>query len=152
MVFVSGEDVRRRSRQVVPRPNPSGQARLGWFFIAEHAWAGDPVNCEPFKHAELVWIDPGAPRPDVVAYTWAGLTAWRSGVQFAVHWQEPGSPVHYDPGRVAAVVVPRFCSRARSSTRIRKTRPHATAMVRLASDNQFPMNRPSPMTARRIPA
>jgi hypothetical protein len=39
-----------------------------------------------------------APPPDMVAYTWAGLTAWRSGAQFAVHWQEPGSPVHYDPG------------------------------------------------------
>jgi hypothetical protein len=60
--------------------------------------AGDPVNREPPKHAELAWIDPGAPASDMVAYTWAGLTAWRSGAQFAVHWQEPGSPVHYDPG------------------------------------------------------
>ena len=75
-----------------------GQARLGWFFTAEDGWAGDPVNREPSKHAELVWIDPGAPPPDMVAYTWAGLTAWRSGAQFAVHWQDPGSPVHYDPG------------------------------------------------------
>lgn len=87
-----------RCAVVIHHRSPSGQARLGWFFTAEHGWAGDPVNREPSKHAELAWIDPGAPPRDMVAYTWAGLTAWRSGAQFAVHWQEPGSPVHYDPG------------------------------------------------------
>ena len=87
-----------RCAVVIHHRSPSGQARLGWFFTAERGWAGDPVNREPSKHAELAWIDPGAPPPDMVAYTWAGLTAWRSGAQFAVHWQDPGSPVHYDPG------------------------------------------------------
>jgi hypothetical protein len=71
---------------------------VGWFFTAEHGWAGDPVNREPAKHAELIWVAPGAPPQDMVAYTWAGSRAWRSGAQFAVHWQELGSPVHYDPG------------------------------------------------------
>jgi 8-oxo-dGTP pyrophosphatase MutT (NUDIX family) len=87
-----------RCAVVIHHRSPSGQARLGWFFTAERGWAGDPVNREPSKHAELAWIDPGALPPDMVAYTWAGLTAWRSGAQFAVHWQDPGSPVHYDPG------------------------------------------------------
>jgi 8-oxo-dGTP pyrophosphatase MutT (NUDIX family) len=86
-----------RCAVVIHHRSPSGQARLGWFFAAEPGWAGDPVNREPTKHAELVWIDPGAPPKGMVAYTWAGLRAWRSGVQFAVHWQGPDSPVHYDP-------------------------------------------------------
>jgi 8-oxo-dGTP pyrophosphatase MutT (NUDIX family) len=87
-----------RCAVVVHHRSPSGQARLGWFFTAEHGWAGDPVNREPAKHAELIWVDPGVPLRDMVAYTWAGLRAWQSGARFAVHWQEPGSPVHYDPG------------------------------------------------------
>ena len=82
---------------VIHHRSPSGQARLGWFFTACPGWVGDPVNREPSKHTGLVWVDPDALPGDMVAYTWAGLRAWRSGAQFAVHWQEPGSPVHYDP-------------------------------------------------------
>ena len=65
---------------------------------ARPGWRGDPVNREPAKHAGLAWVDPSAPPGDLVAYTWAGLRAWQSGAPHAIHFQEPGSPVHYDPG------------------------------------------------------
>ena len=87
-----------RCAAVVHHRSPGGQARIGWFFAAEAGWAGEPVNREPAKHSELVWIDPAAPPADLVAYTWAGLAAWRAGAPWAIHWQQQGSPVHYDPG------------------------------------------------------
>jgi len=60
-------------------------------FAAAPGWAGEPVNREPARHAELVCIDPGAPPEDLVAYTRAGRRTWQSGAAFAVHWQRPGS-------------------------------------------------------------
>ncbi len=88
-----------RCATVVHHRGPGSQARIGWFFTAEHGWTGEPVNREPAKHAELAWIDPADPPDDLVAYTWAGLRAWMAGAPHAVHWQDPGSPVHYEPGR-----------------------------------------------------
>jgi 8-oxo-dGTP diphosphatase len=87
-----------RCAAVVHHQNPRGQARIGWFFAAERGWAGEPVNRELAKHAALVWIDPTAPPDDLVAYTWAGISAWRAGAPCAIHFQRPGSPVHYKPG------------------------------------------------------
>jgi hypothetical protein len=66
--------------------------RIGWFFAAAPGWAGEPVNREPVKHSELVWVDRAAPTADLVAYTCAGLAAWRAGAPWAIHWQQPGSP------------------------------------------------------------
>ena len=86
-----------RCATVVHHRGPSGQARIGWFFAAEPGWTGEPGNQEPAKHAGLVWIDPAAPPGDLVAYTWAGLRAWQSGASHAIHFQEPGSPVRYEP-------------------------------------------------------
>ena len=83
---------------VVHHRGPGGQSRIGWFFAAEPGWTGEPVNREPAKHAGLAWIDPAEPPGDLVAYTWAGLRAWRSGAPHAIHFQEPGSPVRYEPG------------------------------------------------------
>jgi 8-oxo-dGTP pyrophosphatase MutT (NUDIX family) len=87
-----------RCAAVVHHRGPGGQARIGWFFAAEPGWAGDPVNREPAKHAELVWIDPAAPPDDLVAYTWAGLRAWQAGAPYAIHFQHAGSPLNYEPG------------------------------------------------------
>jgi 8-oxo-dGTP pyrophosphatase MutT (NUDIX family) len=83
---------------VVHHRGPGGQARIGWFFAAAPGWDGDPVNQEPAKHSELAWIDPADPPEDLVAYTWAGLRAWQAGAPYAIHFQEPGSPVRYEPG------------------------------------------------------
>ena len=87
-----------RCAAVVHHLGPGGQPRIGWFFAAVAGWPGEPVNREPAKHTELVWIDPAAPPCDLVAYTWAGLRAWQAGAPYAIHWQHPGSPVHYEPG------------------------------------------------------
>jgi 8-oxo-dGTP diphosphatase len=83
---------------VVHHRSPGGQARIGWFFAAVRGWDGEPVNQEPAKHSELAWIDPADPPEDLVAYTWAGLCAWQAGAPYAIHFQEPGSPVRYKPG------------------------------------------------------
>ena len=82
---------------VVHHRRPGGQARMGWFFAARPGWFGEPVNREPRKHSALVWVDPADPPMDLVAYTWAGLRAYREGAPFAIHFQDEGSPVHYDP-------------------------------------------------------
>ncbi len=68
-----------RCAAVVHHRSPGGQARIGWFFAAEAGWAGEPANREPARHAGLAWADPAAPPADLVAYTWAGLAAWRAG-------------------------------------------------------------------------
>lgn len=86
-----------RCATVVHHRGPGGQPRIGWFFAAGPGWRGEPANREPAKHDGLAWVDPAAPPCDLVAYTWAGLRAWRSGAPHAIYFQEPGSPVHYDP-------------------------------------------------------
>jgi hypothetical protein len=67
-----------------------------------HVEAGETVSeaaiRETAKHSALAWIDPGDPPDDLVAYTWAGLRAWRAGAPHAIHFQQPGSPVRYHPG------------------------------------------------------
>ena len=78
---------------VVHHRGPGGQARIGWFFAAEPGWRVSRSTGKPAKHAGLVWIDPAEPSGDLVAYTWAGLRAWRSGAPYAIRFQEPGSPV-----------------------------------------------------------
>ena len=67
-------------------------------FRRSPGWDGEPVNQEPAKHSELVWIDPADSPEDLVAYTWAGLRAWQAGAPHAIHFQEPDSPVRYEPG------------------------------------------------------
>ncbi len=82
---------------VVHHRGPSGRARVGWFFAARPGWAGEPVNREPAKHSAFVWVEPDDPPADLVAYTWAGLRAYREGARFAIHFQRDDSPVHYSP-------------------------------------------------------
>lgn len=86
-----------RCAAVIHHRGPGGQVRIGWFFAAEPGWAGEPVNREPAKHTELVWVDPAAPPDDLVAYTWAGIRAWMSAAPYAIHFQGAGSPVNYEP-------------------------------------------------------
>jgi 8-oxo-dGTP pyrophosphatase MutT (NUDIX family) len=94
-----------RCAVVVHHRGPGGQTRVGWFFAAEPGWAGEPVNREQAKHSGLEWIDPAVPRPDLVAYSWAGLRAWQARAPFAIHFQTPGSPVHFDPGHEDELVL-----------------------------------------------
>jgi len=86
-----------RCAAVIHHRGPGGQDKIGWFFAAEPGWTGEPVNREPAKHSGLVWVDPAAPPHDLVAYTWAGIRAWRAGAPYAIHLQGAGSPVNYEP-------------------------------------------------------
>jgi hypothetical protein len=90
---------------VMHHRGPGGQVRIGWFFAAALGWDGEPVNQEPAKHSELAWIDPTDPPENLVAYTWAGLRAWQAGAPHAIHFQEPGSPVRYEPGHEQELIL-----------------------------------------------
>jgi 8-oxo-dGTP diphosphatase len=78
---------------VVHHRNPSGESRVGFFF-ATTQWVGDPVNTEPAKCRRLVWVDPDNPPAETIAYTAAGLHAWRSGMLVALDgWNTTGQAI-----------------------------------------------------------
>ena len=70
---------------VMHHRNAEGQARVGFFFRAE-GWVGEPVNREPSKCSELVWIpvDDAVP-DDMVAYPAEALRRIRRGETFSLH-------------------------------------------------------------------
>jgi 8-oxo-dGTP diphosphatase len=73
---------------VLHRGDPGGQDRVGFFFTTER-WDGDPVNAEPHKCSELVWVDPGDLPDDLVPYQAAGLVGSLSTAAFSVHgWED----------------------------------------------------------------
>jgi len=61
-----------RFAHVAHRHDPDGRDRVGFFFAAQH-WRGEPVNAEPHKCTELVWVDPDDLPEDVVRYQAAVL-------------------------------------------------------------------------------
>lgn len=69
---------------VMHHRNPEGQARVGFFFRAER-WAGEPVNCEPGKCSEVVWIPADAVPGDMVAYPAEALRKIARGEVFSLH-------------------------------------------------------------------
>lgn len=74
---------------VVHHRNPAGEARVGFFFVA-NTWTGEPTNAEPDKCRRLVWVDPNHPPAETIAYTAAGLQAWCSGATVALDgWTAP---------------------------------------------------------------
>ncbi|MER8041730.1 NUDIX domain-containing protein [Streptomyces sp. NPDC094032] len=75
---------------------PSGSARVGFFFEVRR-WRGTPRIREPEVCDGMAWFPLDALPQPIVAYCRAGLHAYRSGTRIAVHFQEPGDPVAYDP-------------------------------------------------------
>jgi 8-oxo-dGTP diphosphatase len=57
--------------------------RFGFFFEAGR-WSGEPVNAEPHKCSELVWVDPRDPPPDVVPYQAVALTCLAGRSRFSL--------------------------------------------------------------------
>jgi 8-oxo-dGTP pyrophosphatase MutT (NUDIX family) len=55
------------------------------FFVACRRWTGDPVNAEPHKCSELVWVDPSALPDDVIPYVRAGIEHVIAGRTFSEH-------------------------------------------------------------------
>lgn len=58
--------------------------RFGFFFQPEH-WDGQPANCEPHKHSELIWADPDKLPPDTHEYTAAAIAAIQRGSTFTLN-------------------------------------------------------------------
>jgi SAM-dependent methyltransferase len=87
---------------------PGGSARIGWFFEAHLAEADrQPSNREPDKCSELAWFPLGGLPDDMVAYSRAGVDAYRTGERFVLHLHERGDPIAYAPrGPGRAVVLP----------------------------------------------
>ncbi|NJC68116.1 NUDIX domain-containing protein [Planosporangium thailandense] len=78
-----------RCRHVMHRNDPTGYDRVGFFFEADR-WAGEPVNREPDKCSELVWVDPDALPDDVIAYPAAAVAQIQRGTAFSLHgWDTP---------------------------------------------------------------
>lgn len=69
---------------VIHRGDAAGHDRIGFFFEAER-WEGEPVNAEPHKCSELVWVNPADQRDDVVPYQAAGLTGSLGPTPFSLH-------------------------------------------------------------------
>lgn len=63
-----------RCAHVMHRAPDSGPDRVGFFFIVDR-WTGEPVNSEPDRCSELVWVDPAALPSDVIAYPAAAIRA-----------------------------------------------------------------------------
>ncbi|MEU4359966.1 methyltransferase, FxLD system [Streptomyces virginiae] len=75
---------------------PGGQARIGFFFEVRR-WSGTPRVMEPDKCDAIEWFALDKLPASMVAYCRAGLDAYRAGAPVAVHFQDPGDPIAYDP-------------------------------------------------------
>jgi 8-oxo-dGTP pyrophosphatase MutT (NUDIX family) len=75
---------------VVHHRNPGEEARVGFFF-ATSVWAGEPVNAEPDKCAGLLWADPDDLPGHTIAYSAAGVRAYREGSAFVLHGWDPAA-------------------------------------------------------------
>ncbi|MFF2144635.1 phosphotransferase [Kitasatospora sp. NPDC058190] len=85
-----------RHAVTVHHRNPAGGARIGVFFEVRH-WHGEPRIMEPAVCDAMGWY-PLADLPSpMVAYCRAGLDAYQAGRPFAVHFQQPGDPIAFDP-------------------------------------------------------
>jgi 8-oxo-dGTP pyrophosphatase MutT (NUDIX family) len=65
--------------------NPeTGHARIGFAFTPR-TWSGEPVNAEPGKHSELIWVTPARLPPDTVGYAAAVIAAAERGLPFTLN-------------------------------------------------------------------
>ncbi|MFD7409002.1 phosphotransferase [Streptomyces sp. NPDC059866] len=85
--------------------SPGGGARVGFFFEVRN-WQGTPHVREPDVCDAMGWFPLDAQPEPMVAYCRAGLDAYRAGARMAVHFQEPGDPIAYDPAADRLVLVP----------------------------------------------
>ncbi|MEV6330441.1 phosphotransferase [Streptomyces sp. NPDC051909] len=85
-----------RAVSTVHHRAPGGGARVGFFFEVRR-WGGEPRILEPDKCDSLDWFPLDALPEPMVAYCRAGLDAYGSGAGAALHFQEAGDPIAYDP-------------------------------------------------------
>lgn len=75
---------------------PAGGARTGVFLVVVD-WQGEPEITEPDRCDAMDWFGWDALPEPMVAYCRAGLDTYRAGARLAVHFQQPGDPIAYDP-------------------------------------------------------
>ncbi|MGW6982183.1 phosphotransferase [Streptomyces sp. NPDC054932] len=79
------------------RPPVGTRSRIGVFFEVRR-WSGRPQVREPDRCDGMGWYPLDALPGPMVAYCRAGLDAYRAGLPAAVHFQQPGDPIHHTPG------------------------------------------------------
>lgn len=102
-IVVDPADV--RAAVTMHHRSPAGGARIGVFFEVRR-WEGTPKVMEPQVCDAMEWFAFDRLPEPMVAYCRAGLDAYRAGARMAVHFQEPGDPIAYDPTVDRLVLVP----------------------------------------------
>ncbi|MEU3826750.1 NUDIX domain-containing protein [Streptomyces sp. NPDC029080] len=102
-VVISPADV--RAAVTVHHRGPGGRSRTGFFFEVRR-WRGDPRIAEPQVCDAMDWARLDALPVGTVAYCKAGLDAYASGARLAVHFQQPGDEIAYDPAADRLHLVP----------------------------------------------
>ncbi|MFE9424244.1 phosphotransferase [Kitasatospora sp. NPDC006697] len=85
-----------RHAVTVHHRSPGGGARIGILFEVRR-WSGDPRVMERAVCDAMDWYSLAELPSPIVAYCRAGLDAYQAGRQFAVHFQEPGDPIEFEP-------------------------------------------------------
>ncbi|MER6095967.1 NUDIX domain-containing protein [Streptomyces sp. NPDC001728] len=85
--------------------SPGGGARVGFFFEVRR-WSGVPRVMEREVCDGMGWFAFDAMPEPMVAYCRAGIDAYRAGARVAVHFQEPGDLIGYDPKMDRVRLVP----------------------------------------------
>lgn len=70
---------------IMHRKNAEGQERIDMYFVVEN-WQGEPVNKEPHKCSELVWLDQKDLPGDCVAIFKQGFSLGLKNVMYSENW------------------------------------------------------------------
>lgn len=119
---------------------PAGTARIGVVLEVRH-WHGDPQIMEPAVCDAMGWYPLDALPSPMVAYCRAALDAYRAGRPLAVHFQQPGDPIAYDPDRDRLRTIPSADNHRdgmRPSAAVRKFTEHAVGRITTWTDTSWP--------------
>ncbi|WP_098011697.1 NUDIX domain-containing protein [Streptomyces sp. sk226] len=94
IVVIDPADV--RAAVTVHHRSPAGACRTGYVFEVRR-WAGTPRVAEPEVCDAMRWARLDALPEGMVAYCRAALEAYAAGTRIAVHFQQPGDAIAYDP-------------------------------------------------------
>ncbi|MFF2625372.1 NUDIX domain-containing protein [Kitasatospora griseola] len=102
-ILISPDDVRHTV--TVHHRFPDGALRVGPVFEVRR-WDGEPATTEPDLRDAMGWHPLVDLPARMVAYYRAALDAHRAGHRFAVHFQEPGDAVAFDPAADRLYILP----------------------------------------------
>ncbi|MEW2168152.1 NUDIX domain-containing protein [Streptomyces sp. NPDC007084] len=94
-----------RAAVTVHHRAPGGESRIGLFFEVRR-WHGVAEVREPEVCDAMDWFTFDLLPEPMVAYCRAGLDAYRAGARMAVHFQEPGDAIAYEPAADRLFVIP----------------------------------------------